>query len=419
MKTISRTDARTMPSKAWSGLTGWLSSARHATVGFSLLRIIFGIAMLMVLIPSFADRHYLWGEGSWWVEPEARRRGWWELFRLIFPKDDPALFDLAYVLLIALVVVFIAGFKTRWVTPVLLVFWVGLSTNSTLLTNGGDTLMRIVLVFALFASLSEHFSVDAWLARRRLARGRAPRTLRPRWLPEWVGIWAHNTALILCCYQILLVYLVSSILKLQGQEWLDGTAFYYALVLDEFRVLPALSDLATQWSWVVHVSTWMALGVQLLFPLALLWKPSRYVAVVLITFTHLGIAVLLGLWPFSLAMIAVDLLLIRDSSWERLGRLITRARRSATDALLDRRTVPDAADFPAAPVVPAGAPARDLVAPRRAAGGKASGSAPAAKGSKPAAKVSAPAGKASKPAAKASGPAPKAKASARSKVSVR
>jgi hypothetical protein len=325
-----------LPQNAWSGLTRWLSSAKHATVGFSLLRIIFGIAMLIVLLPSFADRHYLWGAGSWWVEPEASRRGWPEILRGVFSKTDPALFDLAYAALLLLVVLFIVGLKTRWVTPFLLLFWVGLSTNSTLLTNGGDTLMRIVLFFAIFASLSEHFSADAWLRRRALARGRTPRSLRPRWVPAWLGTWAHNTALILCCYQILLVYLVSSILKLQGEEWLDGTALYYALVLNEFQVLPSLSEFTYQWAWLVNIGTYTALAVQLLFPLALLWKPSRYAAVVLITFTHLGIAVLLGLWPFSLAMIAVDLLLIRDGSWLRLGRSIERTAGRIGDRVRSR-----------------------------------------------------------------------------------
>jgi hypothetical protein len=232
------------------------------------------------------------------------------------------LFDAAYLVLLLLVVLFIVGLKTRWVTPFLLLFWVGLSTNSTLLTNGGDTLMRIVLFFAIFASLSEHLSVDSLQRKRALARGRLARSLRPRFIPEWFGTWLHNTALILCCYQILLVYLVSSILKLQGEEWIDGTALYYALVLNEFQVLPTLSEFTYQWAWVVNIGTWTALTVQLLFPLALLWKPSRYLFVALITFTHLGIAVLLGLWPFSLAMIAVDLLLIRDGSWLRLGAFI-------------------------------------------------------------------------------------------------
>jgi hypothetical protein len=305
----------------WTRLTTWFVGTRHATIGFSLFRILFGASMLIVLLPSFADRHYLWGEGSWWVEPEARRRGWWEPLRLLFPKDSVFWFDVAYAALIALVVVFILGWMTRWVTPVLLVVWVGLSTNTTLLTNGGDTLMRIALLFAVFASLSEHFSVDAWLRTRRARRG-VTRRRRPAWLPTWISTWTHNTALVLCCYQILLVYLVSSILKLSGTEWLDGTALYYALALDEFRVLPGLSDILGESALLVMVGTWMALTVQLLFPVALLWRPSRYVAVVLITFTHLGIAVLLGLWPFSLAMIALDLLLIRDSSWRRLGRFV-------------------------------------------------------------------------------------------------
>ncbi|MFB2581009.1 HTTM domain-containing protein [Herbiconiux sp. P15] len=355
-----RIDPKHLPQQAWNGLTGWLSGQKHATIGFSLLRIIFGLAMLITLLPSVADRHYLWGAGSSWIEPEARRRGWAEILRGVFSKTDPVLFDLAFAALLLLVALFIVGLKTRWVTPVLLLFWVGLSTNSTLLTNGGDVLMRIVLFFAIFASLSEHFSVDAWLARRAIARGRVRRSLRPRWVPEWFGTWLHNTALILCCYQILLVYLVSSILKLQGEEWIDGTALYYALVLNEFQVLPTLSEFTYQWAWVVNIGTWMALTVQLLFPLALLWKPSRYLFVALITFTHLGIAVLLGLWPFSLAMIAVDLLLIRDGSWQRLGvvagrtahrtaeRMRGRGRPTATeaDAVADAETPPQPVRVP-------------------------------------------------------------------------
>ncbi|MBM3716654.1 MAG: hypothetical protein FJW64_13150 [Actinobacteria bacterium] len=304
----------------------WMTSASHATIGFSLLRIIFGVAMLLVLLPSFADRHYLWGAGSWWVEPEARRRGWWEPFRAVFSKDDPVLFDIAFFALIGLVLLFIVGVKTRWVTPFLLLMWVGLSTNSTLLTNGGDTLMRIVLVFALFADLSRRLSVDAWLRRRRGDRpGRFGR-LTDR-MPPWLSPLLHNTALVLCCYQILLVYLVSSILKLQGVEWLDGTALYYALALTEFQVLPALSEAAWQVTPLVQLGTWFALTAQLLFPLALLWKPSRYVAVAGLTLTHLGIGLLLGLWPFSLAMVALDLLLVRDASWLRLRAAVAGVRR--------------------------------------------------------------------------------------------
>ncbi|MEX0152252.1 HTTM domain-containing protein [Microbacterium sp. LMI1-1-1.1] len=327
-----RLSDRLRPAALWQGLQGWLTERKHSTIGFSILRILFAIAMLIVLVPSYADRHYLWGAGAWWVEPEASRRGWWEPLRLLFPKDNAIVFDVSFHVLLALAVLFLVGFQTRFVTPVLLVFWVGLSTNTTLLGNGGDTLMRIVLLFVVFADLSRHFSIDAWLRRRgggipSLASARKGRFRMPRRVPPWFGAWLHNTVLILCVFQILLVYFVSSVLKFQGEEWLNGTAIYYALSIDQFHVIPALSELAWQSAPVVALATWAALWVQMLFPVLILWKPTRYVAVLLITGMHLGIAILLGLWPFSLAMIALDLLLVRDGSWRRLAGRVDRVRR--------------------------------------------------------------------------------------------
>lgn len=315
------------PARLWQRFTGWLIERPHATIGFSILRILLGVSMLIVLVPSYADRRYLWGAGAWWVEPEASRRGWWEPLRLLFPKDNAVVFEISFHVLIALAVIFVAGWRTRWVTPLLLVFWVGLSTNTTLLGNGGDTLMRIVLLFVVFADLSRHFSVDAWLRGRRGDRPSRATSRRPAWMPTWLGAWMHNTVLILCVFQILLVYLVSSILKLEGAEWLNGTAIYYALSIEQFHVLPALSQLAWQSAPMVAVATWAALWVQLLFPVLILWKPTRYAAVLLITGMHLSIAVLLGLWPFSLTMIALDLLLVRDGSWQRVAARLPALRR--------------------------------------------------------------------------------------------
>lgn len=328
-RTVEKPDLRERlsPAALWSGLQRWLTERKHSTIGFSILRVLFGIAMLIVLVPSYADRQYLWGAGSWWVEPEASRRGWPEALRLLFPKDNALVFEVSFHVLLALVVLFVVGFQTRWVTPLTLVFWVGLSTNSTLLGNGGDTLMRIVLLFVVFADLSRHFSVDAWMRRRRGDRRPRLASRMPSWIPPWLGTWAHNTVLILCVFQILLVYVVSSVLKFQGEEWLNGTAIYYALSIDQFHVLPALSELAWQSAPVVAIATWAALWVQMLFPVLILWKPTRYAAVLLITGMHLGIAVLLGLWPFSLAMIALDLLLVRDGSWRRLAGRVVRVRR--------------------------------------------------------------------------------------------
>ena len=290
----------------------WATTVKHASYSFAALRIIYGFIVLLVLITSARDRQYLWGIGSRFIDPVATTRDYPVLFEAAFNKSSPIIFDIAYVLLAVFALAFMVGFATRLSGALTLIFWMGLSVNSTLLTNGGDTVLRITLLFALFADLGGRWSVDAWLRRR----GRAPK--RPEWMPRtpaWLGPLAHNTALILCAYQIILIYVSSAFLKLQGTEWLSGTAVYYSLSLDVFRPFPWLNDLATMWDFPVFALTWLTILLQLLFPVLLVWRPSRIAALIGITGTHLGIGLFLGLWPFSLAMIALDFLFVRDSTW--------------------------------------------------------------------------------------------------------
>ncbi len=307
--------SRWAPSALWARAIEWTTGSAHATYSFSALRILYGIAMLWFLLVSAADRHYLWGVASRWVDPAVELRGYPLIFRAVFPKGDPAAFDLSYGILIALVLLFIMGFGTRIVTPVLLLFWVGLSTNSVFLTNGGDVVMRITLLFCIFADLSKHWSLDSWWRRRR-GTSIYPRAIVQK-IPRWAVNAAHNTAVVLCAYQIILIYVNSGIFKLMGDEWLNGSALYYALNLDVFRVFPELSDLAWHITAFVYVGSWISIWVQLLFPILLLWPTTRYAALIVIMGMHLGIGLLLGLWPFSIAMIALDLLFVRDASWRR------------------------------------------------------------------------------------------------------
>jgi hypothetical protein len=336
------------------GVATWMTEREHATYSFAALRITLGAVILLVLVTCFADRHYLWGVGSRFIDPEASRRGWLPVFTGLFSKTDATLFDLAYLALVVLAALFTLGWRTRAVTPFLLLLWVGLSTNSTLLTNGGDTVLRLTLFFALFADLSRHLSLDAvrrgragrldpGAARRGAGRHvEAVRTLVQR-IPRLVPVLLHNTALVLCGYQIMLVYVNSAVLKLQGPEWRDGSATYYSLVIDGYRPWPWLSDLLAQATVGVVLASFLAVAFQGLFPLLILWRPTRVVALVVITGMHVMIGILLGLWPFSLAMIALDFLFIRDATWREGLALARRVRAEAPGrlrALRDRRSSP-------------------------------------------------------------------------------
>lgn len=297
-------------------LVDFLCEAKRGVTSLSIFRMLCGVAVLTYILPSLKDRHYLWGAGSKWNDPEVEVRQWPTFFDALFPKENVVIFDLTYALLIVVAMSFTIGLFTRAMTPLLFVLWTGLASNSTVLSNGGDNLLRIVLLFAIFADLSQRFSVDSQLRRTRALslKRSAPNRL-------WVKV-AHNTVLILCIYQICLVYVTSGIYKLMGAEWRDGTALYYGLSLDVFHVLPLGSELLWQSSLVIVVSTWISVGVQALFPLLILFRPTRLFAVSAMLLMHLMIATLFGLWTFSLPMMALDLLIVSDQEWNHLRRRV-------------------------------------------------------------------------------------------------
>jgi hypothetical protein len=339
------------------GVATWMTEREHATYSFAALRITLGSVILLVLVTCFADRHYLWGVGSRFIDPEATRRAWPPFFTGLFSKTDATLFDLAYLALAVLAVLFTLGWRSRIVTPFLLLLWIGLSTNSTLLTNGGDTVMRLTLFFALFADLSRHFSLDAVRRRREAepgARGPSAAVVAARRvaarIPRLVKVLLHNTALVLCAYQIMLIYVNSAILKLQGEEWRDGSATYYSLVIDGYRPWPWISDLLAQASLGVVLASFAAVVFQGLFPLLILWRPTRIVALVVITGMHVMIGLLLGLWPFSLAMIALDFLFVRDATWREGLALLGRWRRGTPDRIRGLRDARARRSSPAAAI---------------------------------------------------------------------
>lgn len=306
------------PNELFNRWLRWLTTAQHNLRSFAVLRILFGIGLLFTVVPGILDRSMIWGAASFWVDPEAKRRGYFT-FDLLLPKDNAVLFDISFFGMIALILLFTIGYRTRIVTPVMLILVVSLQSNNGFVLNGGDTLYRITLLFLVFANLSQHYSLDAWLRSRR----RELQAPRQRWIPAYISNAAHNAALVLCCFQIIVVYIVSGVWKLTGDEWPAGTALFYSLRIDAFMAYPLVNEMIWQSSLVIYVATFIALWSQTLFPFALLWRPSRIFVLITLVFMHSGIGILLGLWPFSLAMIALDMLFIRDKTWMSVTSFVT------------------------------------------------------------------------------------------------
>lgn len=297
----------------------WLTGDKRSTYGIAVTRMILGFIVASQLIVNWPDRHYTWGDGAAWTE-QVRDSKAWPSFLGLFKQVDGHVFDLAYVVTIVFGLLLMVGLYTRASAFMTLFLWMSLYVADPFVGSGGDAVLRMVLLYICFTDAGKRWSIDAKL---RSARG----GVKPL-MPEWFSTTLHNLAVILTIHQVVMVYVGSAFWKVQSEVWRDGTAVYYPLQTDAYSPWHDLLHPVFALSPIIAVATYMAVVVQLFFPVLLLYRPTRMVALVLITGMHLGIGIFMGILYFSLVMIAVDMILVSDRSWVRGFDWVRDRRRS-------------------------------------------------------------------------------------------
>ncbi|GAA2384380.1 HTTM domain-containing protein [Streptomyces glaucosporus] len=167
-----------------------------------------------------------------------------------------------------------------------------------------------------------------------------------RRLMDVLGNVAHNAALLVIMVEVCLIYATAGWYKIQGSRWQDGTAVYYPLHLDYFSPWPGLAEVLGSSGLMVMLLSYGTVIVQVAFPFTLFNRRVKNVLLALMMLEHAGIAVVLGLPFFSLAMIAADAVFLPTVFLVWLGgrasRLGRRLRpRSWEEAERDGRTEAD------------------------------------------------------------------------------
>ncbi|MFF3753612.1 HTTM domain-containing protein [Streptomyces sp. NPDC002018] len=214
----------------------------------------------------------------------------------------------------------------------------------------GPALWAFLGVFLLIGTGTDRIQVAPWLlvlfwgmwitqalwwAANRYAPGGEPRALL-----DVLANLVHNAALVVIMAEVCLVYATAGWYKIQGSRWQDGTALYYPLKLDYFAPWPGLSDLLASSGVIVLLLTYGTVFVQVAFPFAVFNRRVKNVLLVAMMLEHLGIAVLLGLPFFSLAMIAADAVFLPTNFLRWLGGRVTRLRHRLFPQAM-KRTLPE------------------------------------------------------------------------------
>jgi hypothetical protein len=267
--------------------------------GVARMRILIGLILViqtLTLLPAlddffgpgaFVTPSSMFGPGS----PHIRLIEWWGggalAVRMVFGIHLIASLS------------FLAGFFTRTSGVIAYLTLVSIHHQNLTILNSGDTALRFALFFLILAPSGALWSIDARNHHRKNSGSDQTPSI-PKHAP-----WALRMIQL----QTSAIYLFTSLSKVPGQTWFDGTAVYYATRLwdfERFGIDPLFNSMAA-----LKILSWTTLALE--FALGtLIWIPTLRIPLILcgIGF-HLGIeftmnipwfewvmiTLLIGMWP--------------------------------------------------------------------------------------------------------------------------
>lgn len=227
---------------------------------------------------------------------------WSVLFWL--PSSNLTL-HLCFWIFVAQAVCLLLGLRTRFNSVCVFVWLVSFQNRNLLLLDGEDTVFRLVGFFLIFMPAGYVWSLDA--------------RFRPRGtvLPPASG-WAVRLLQI----QMAVIYMSASLVKMQGETWVDGTALYYVARLDDYFGRFPLPRFMFDVPIVVAVLTWSVIVVEFLVPLLVWFKETRLPCLFAAALFHLGCDYSMSLFLFHYIMLVGLCSFLTPSDLDRLARLL-------------------------------------------------------------------------------------------------
>jgi hypothetical protein len=205
----------------------------------------------------------------------------------ILPQTDLAVNIFFWVFLTCSLLLTI-GYMTRFTSVAVYVCLSSIQVRNGFILNSGDTLLLVTGFFLMFAPCAATLSVDHWL---RVRRGKADVSV-PLFSP-----WAQRMLQI----QTSIVYFATFYWKSMGILWINGTAVYYALHLQDFHrfPLPPLHNL-----FLIKSLTWLTLLIEFALGVLVWFKELRYPVLLAGLCLHLGIEYSMNIPLFEWIIVA-------------------------------------------------------------------------------------------------------------------
>ncbi|WP_405530192.1 HTTM domain-containing protein [Streptomyces avidinii] len=349
----------------------------------AVVRIGFAATWLFFLLREFPNRAELYGpDGPWSWELAQRLIDSNHAFTVLMWSGSGLWFEIVYAVSVLASMGLLLGWRTRATSVLFMIGVLSLQNRSVFMGDGGDNVVHLMAIYLVLTRCAQVWSLDARRARTRgsatagpagpvlwgvlgavFAFGAATGRFGFGWLAALAALWVvgglwwmaeryepegegraaldvlanllHNAGMLVIMVEVCLIYATAGWYKIQGSRWQDGTALYYPLGLDYFSPWPALSALVAGSGTLVMLLSYGTVVVQVAFPFTLFNRRIKNVLLAVMMLEHAGIAVLLGLPFFSMAMIAADAVFLPTGLLVWLGARVAVRRRRSVEPVAD------------------------------------------------------------------------------------
>lgn len=171
-------------------------------------------------------------------------------------------------------------------TVLLLYLFVEVKQKMCYLTlNGGDTLIKFLFLYLIFAKSYKYF-----VLKKQESNG-------------YTGILLSNLAGISICLHLCLAYWVTVFHKVHSDVWFNGVAIYYIFSLERFQGT-SLNALIAQNGYLVTFLTYFTILTEMFFPTLVWFKVTRIPSILAGIFLHIGIYIFMMIYDFQLIFLS-------------------------------------------------------------------------------------------------------------------
>ena len=234
----------------------------------------------IILIPSASE---FWGDNSFIPTIDSEIAGKYKLLYLLSFNSFAPYYAAFIGLQIILLILGILCIYPRLVSLLIYLVTINLDNKAYVILDGGNNIMQLILIYMIFMDPS------------------VPKNKYKNSLLNQINNSVSNLSFYLVRFQIVVVYLVSGLAKVDGLLWQNGTALYYTLSIDEYSH-PVVQKIISNYPAISVIGTYATLVYQLSFPWLVWNRQIRPWLLLFGAFIHIQISFVMGLFMFGLSI---------------------------------------------------------------------------------------------------------------------